>query len=116
MTMIHTMPLTCPRCGKESRTAVYNSVNVSVNPALKEQLLSGSLMKWQCEACGDRRLNAFPLLYHDADQGILIQWLHPAYAPTEADVIAALPPPEVCASFLSMNPDYCFRVVREFED
>jgi hypothetical protein len=116
MTMIRTIPVTCPGCGLETGTEVYDSLNVSLNPALKERLLSGSLIKWQCEVCGEQRLNGFPLLYHDMNQGVLIQWMHSNYAPTQHELAAALPPRAECDSFLAMNPEYCFRVVREFDE
>jgi hypothetical protein len=116
MTMIRETPVQCPDCGRESRATIYSSVNVGLYPSLKEQLLSGELLQWQCEGCGARRLNVYPILYHDMVRGILIQRISPPYAPTLQALAAALPSEADCRSCKSLRSDYRFRVVREFDD
>ena len=116
MTMIREMPVQCPDCGKDGRATIHSSVNVGLYPSLKEQLLSGELLRWQCEGCGARRLNAYPVLYHDMSRGIMIQWMSAPYAPTLQSLAAALPSEADCRQFKALRSDYRFRVVREFDD
>lgn len=116
MTMIRKMPVHCPDCFKESQATIYSSVNVSLYPSLKERLITGELLGWQCEGCGVRRLNAYPILYHDMTQGILIQWISTPYAPSSQSLAAALPSQWECRQFKALRSDYRFRVVREFDD
>jgi hypothetical protein len=116
MTMIREMPVQCPDCGKESSAVIYETINVSLDSTLKVRLLSGELLRWQCGVCGLRRLNAYPILYHDMVHAILIQWISAPYAPTLESLVAVLPSQAECRQFKALRSDYRFRVVREFDD
>lgn len=116
MTMMRNMPVQCPDCGREGSAAVYETVNVSLDATLKDRLLSGELVQWRCQGCGTRRLNVHPLLYHDMDLALIIQWISAPYAPTPEALVAALPSETECAEFKKLRSDYRFRVVREFDD
>ena len=74
----------CSSCGHEQRFVVWQSVNVSLDPELKGQLLSGKPMEFSCDHCGDKDRVVYPLLYHDMDRGLMI-WLFPGdEAPEDA--------------------------------
>lgn len=95
---------------------VCATVNGTLDPSLKEQLLSGELLEWQCAGCGAQRLNVHPILYHDMNHAFLIYWISEPYAPTLPALAAAVPSEQECQSFRALQPDYRFRVVREFDD
>lgn len=41
MSLVREEKLKCPKCGAENRFRFYDSVNVSLDPDLKEKLLDG---------------------------------------------------------------------------
>ncbi|MCR5560807.1 MAG: CpXC domain-containing protein [Bacteroidales bacterium] len=69
-----TVKARCRKCGAEEEIPVYNIVNASENPELKQQLLEGKLFLWDCRRCGTSNLVKYPLLYHDPARKILL-WL-----------------------------------------
>jgi len=62
----------CPRCGHEQEFVMWQSVNVSLDPNLKEQILSGNLVQFCCEQCEHTTHVAHPLLYHDMDLHFMV--------------------------------------------
>jgi hypothetical protein len=66
--------ITCPVCGHQQSFVVWHSINVSVDPSLKEPLLHGRLTTFQCGRCSESTHVAYDLLYHDMDH-LLAIWL-----------------------------------------
>jgi len=116
MTMVREMTVRCPDCGSRNNATIYLTVNVSLDPSLKDRLLSGELLRSNCAECGARWSNAYPLLYHDMNLGILINYIRSQYASTNEDLAAVLPSYRECRMFKKLRSDYRFRVVREFDD
>jgi hypothetical protein len=55
-------------------TRIHRSVNVTTEPALKEQLLTGRLFTFACPSCGRTSRVVHPeLVYHDMRRGFLLQ-------------------------------------------
>ncbi len=69
--------LLCPRCGRQNTVTLWESVNVTVDPELKDQFLQGALTSFECVDCGALVGLEANLLYHDMDQQLLL-WLCPA--------------------------------------
>ena len=65
----------CPNCGQPNEAVVENLIDVSSNPALKSALLSGRLNAVNCSSCGVSSAVAAPLLYHDAENELLISFV-----------------------------------------
>ena len=63
--------------GHRFEADVYRSANVTNEPSLKEQILSGQLNHARCPACGRDVDAAVPFLYHDMAAGQLV-WVYPA--------------------------------------
>lgn len=63
MSKISVKKIKCPKCGKELKVKVYESINVSLHPELKDKLLSGELTDIHC-SCGYTLLLRYPILYH----------------------------------------------------
>jgi hypothetical protein len=65
---------TCPHCGIEQEFSVWESVNVSQTPALKEQVLKRELGRFTCSACAHTLWVGHAIDYHDVGHKLLI-WL-----------------------------------------
>ncbi len=74
MSVIETYSIRCPGCAHEQRVSLYDSVNVTEKPELREQLMANQLNAVVCEQCGMSFRVDKKLLYHDAGRGILIYW------------------------------------------
>ena len=62
--------VTCPVCGRPSKTSIWKSANVSIDPDLKLQLLDDRLNLFMCPKCHEETPVLTSLLYHDMDQKI----------------------------------------------
>jgi hypothetical protein len=69
--------LQCPHCGNEQELEIWGSVNVKLDPELKEKLLGGEINVFACEKCGKRTFYDAPLLYHDMELHFCIQYIPP---------------------------------------
>lgn len=69
--MTRELETTCRRCGEKHRLAHCSSINAATDPDLKQQVLDGSLFVWECPHCGERNLDAEPLLYIDPEARLL---------------------------------------------
>lgn len=67
----------CPKCHEEQNVQLYDSVNISSEPDLRQKLMQNELNAVKCATCGFRFVVDKPLLYNDANHGILIYWLPP---------------------------------------
>jgi len=76
MTEVSTEELVCPECDFEQEFIVYDSVNVSLNPEAKKQVITGELTTFTCEGCGYQMEVVYPFLYHDMENKLMI-WMNP---------------------------------------
>ncbi len=74
----------CPRCRVPAPFLLWESVNATLNPELKEKLLSHELFRFACPACKQTSELVYPLLYHDQQQKLMV-WL---LIPDEHDEIS----------------------------
>lgn len=72
--------ITCPNCHKESSFTIFQSVNVDLDPKLKEKVFDGSLFKWTCPECGNTYNVPYTFLYHDMTNNFMVQF--PSGTPT----------------------------------
>lgn len=77
MSKISIKQFTCPSCGYKGEFRMYESVNVSLDPKLREEVLSGRIFDWKCPECGETTSIRYNLLYHDMDNKFQIY-----YSPT----------------------------------
>ena len=66
--------ITCPKCGARQVFLAWESVNVTLHPELKAQLLEGSLTRATCQQCGESAEVLYQILFHDPKKQLLI-WL-----------------------------------------
>ena len=68
--------ITCPGCGHQQAFTVWESLNVTLDPKLKERLIDGRLTTFTCEECRECAEVVSSLLYHDMAKQVMI-WLIP---------------------------------------
>ncbi len=86
MTRRRLMDLECPKCGARQTVSLYDSINVSIDPSLKEKLFKGEINVFQCERCDQKIFVANPLLYHDMEKHLLVQF-YPFHAIEDKDFL-----------------------------
>ncbi|MDB6026755.1 MAG: hypothetical protein JWM68_2978 [Verrucomicrobiales bacterium] len=99
MSQPRTRKIDCPQCHVEHDFATWESLNVTLDPAKKEELLSGELTQFACPACAWRGDVFYPLLYHDMERRLMI-WFWPGAGEPDTK---SLP--------LQMMKEYQFRIV-----
>lgn len=62
----------CPNCDHTQEFTVWNSVNGTNDPDLKEKLMRGALFEFNCSSCRTTTTVLFPLMYHDMLNQVLI--------------------------------------------
>jgi len=67
--------LNCPFCDTAQEVNLYDSVNVSVNPELKDSVLEQTINTFTCIKCSKNVSVHKNLLYHDMDNKLLIYLL-----------------------------------------
>lgn len=67
--------ITCPTCGLQQEVDLYEAVNASADPHLKEALMQNWLNRVECPDCGATFRVDMPLLYTDPDHNIMIHWM-----------------------------------------
>jgi hypothetical protein len=68
--------ITCPKCQHQQKFVIWKSINVTLDPKLKEDLISGKLTGFVCERCGHTANVDYGTLYHDMENALLIQLCH----------------------------------------
>ena len=65
MTKINETKIDCPKCANAADFRVYGSINVDVDPQLRDQVLKDEIFKFKCGHCGFEDTLFYPFLYHD---------------------------------------------------
>jgi hypothetical protein len=66
--------ISCPRCKRACTAVIWNTVNVTVDPALRQRVMDSSINTVTCANCKQKINVDTDLLYHDMDHTFLI-WL-----------------------------------------
>ncbi len=53
MSKISKRPIPCPSCGHTGEFTFWDSVNVDLDPEMREKVLRGELFRWTCPNCGE---------------------------------------------------------------
>ena len=73
MSMLSTVQVSCPSCGRQFEANQWQSLNADLNPDEKIQLLNRTLFKITCPDCGEGFNLVYPILYHDMKNKVMIQ-------------------------------------------
>ena len=74
MSMHHIEQIKCPKCGKDAEFEIWNSINVDLNPEMREKVLDGTLYDFKCQHCGHEDKIAYPILYNDMTHNFMIYY------------------------------------------
>ncbi|MDI9468782.1 MAG: CpXC domain-containing protein [Bacillota bacterium] len=83
MTRFHKETVTCPFCASDEEVVIWDVMDVSEDPDLKERLLTKRCQVLECQNCGEESILARPLVYLDPAAGLLLAW-RPELAEFEA--------------------------------
>jgi hypothetical protein len=67
--------ISCPNCKSPIQAHVDQLIDVDHEPGTKARLLSGSLNSVRCPACGYEGQLATPLVYHDPEKELLLNFI-----------------------------------------
>ncbi len=65
MSQLRKENIMCPHCHKEGVFRFWSSVNVDLNPELREKIFSDELFMYHCPHCGEVTGILAGFLYHD---------------------------------------------------
>lgn len=71
MSMNKQIELQCPACKHKSPFTLWESINVTVDPWAREQMLAGTFFQFTCPHCGQKAPVNYGCLYHDMDRQLL---------------------------------------------
>jgi RNA polymerase subunit RPABC4/transcription elongation factor Spt4 len=74
MTLEEPKTIECPECGQKQLTTIWRSLNVTTDPEIKASLFEGKINIFECDSCGYSGFIPVPLMYHDMDKKICIQY------------------------------------------
>lgn len=74
MSLKQIVQFSCPDCGHKQPFTTWDSLNCSMDPEAKANLLNGKLLMFVCDRCTQAVMVNYPLLYHDPDRHLMI-WL-----------------------------------------
>lgn len=67
--------ITCPECNHQSGFTTYQSINATLDPKLKQQIIDWELFKFYCLNCGEPRLVCCETLYHDMEHRLMLYYI-----------------------------------------
>lgn len=66
----------CPSCNEKSTFCAREIMNVTQNPQLRQDVLSGKFYRWICPKCGKEATIVYPTLYHDMTNKFIVYHAH----------------------------------------
>ena len=115
MSRKHKEEAACPDCGAVRRVTVWDSINLSKNPKMKERVLSRSAFRYRCPACGRESLLDYGFLYHDPRARLMIYYVCSDEDEKEAhDIFAG--ESDLMVLKAELRRTYTCRIVRTQED
>lgn len=66
--------ITCPKCGKEAPFRIWESINTTLDPEMKEKVKDRSAFLFTCPNCGDANYVDYGFLYHQMEDTIMIAY------------------------------------------
>lgn len=65
---------TCPKCEKDYEVITWDSINVQLDPDLREKLFHNEVFKFECPHCHSVYQIVYPCLYHNPEEKFIV-WL-----------------------------------------
>jgi len=105
MSQVRTEEFECPHCHKTGEFEIWNSINVDLNPELREQVMNDEIFMNRCPHCGKVFGIPFSFIYHDMHNRFMLFF---GFEEPDTGKYNDIEIPE--NDFLSID-DYTFRAV-----
>ena len=105
MAKTKTITIECPKCREAFEIKGYETINASLDEALKEKLIKTELFKHTCPECGETFSEPYSLKYQDMEKEYMVIL-------DMGDIDTAAMAEEV----LEMFPNYRIRIVKDVMD
>ena len=76
MSIPRRISVSCPNCGKNFETTIFESLNTDFAPDVIETVISGERFAGKCLNCGFEAHLEYDMLYHDMKHGAAIWVVH----------------------------------------
>lgn len=103
--------LTCPKCGREPPFIIWNSINTTLDPDMKEAVKDRSAFRFVCPDCGADTYVDYDLLYHQMEDRIMIHYARLDESAAEIYQMLTKDDPEDMVQDMLRN-HYLIRIVR----
>lgn len=67
--------ITCPNCQKESDFLIWDSINTSLDPDMKDKVRTGEAFQWNCPFCDAKANVEYATLYHQMEDLVMIYYV-----------------------------------------
>ncbi len=67
----------CPKCGHGQNAIFWQSLNATIDPEAKQELLQGKFHMFHCEQCGHEAFMNASFLYNDMEKSFSIRYCPP---------------------------------------
>lgn len=68
--------ITCPKCSYDGEYEYWSSINIDLNPELREKIFNEEIFIWTCPKCGTKVFVPFGTIYHDMRHRFMIFFSH----------------------------------------
>ncbi|MCF8062136.1 MAG: CpXC domain-containing protein [Deltaproteobacteria bacterium] len=75
MTRTSEVEVDCPGCGSRQTAPLCDAVGAEAEPHLREEILTGRINTFLCDACGYEGFLDGPLMYYDMNRQYCVQYL-----------------------------------------
>ena len=121
MTLLHKKLLICPHCLNEEDVTIWDIIDTSQDPDLREEVLQKRVQQFVCSNCHHEWIAAEPFLYHDPQDKLLLY-----YGPQFAELLReGLPESQnlpkqiqkaLPVEWAQASSDYKLRITTEYND
>lgn len=74
MSLKNIVTANCPECKKQFPFEIWNSINVQLNPEMREKVLDGSIFAFTCPHCKFSAHAEYPILYDDVEHHFMVSF------------------------------------------
>jgi hypothetical protein len=67
----------CPQCGNTIEKRAWESVNVTIDPHMRAEVLTGEIFDFACSSCGHSDSVRYNLLYNDMEREFMVWLIYP---------------------------------------
>ena len=101
--------VTCPACSTKYEVSIWQSINTTLDPEMKQAVRNRSAFQYTCPECGNQTYLSYGFLYHQMEDRILI-YLASNEADAE-DMYKMLTDTDTFGPESFVNQDYLIRIL-----